>query len=392
MANEDMENGAPAPGLSEERAALEEGKRLLAEEQIPAAILEFRKAVGIDPALHEAWYRLGEAYVKFEDWDNAADAFAKCGDFDLRGTCDYVTKIAKAAGLPPEDLMKAMPQDFSPVLGEMKRMEEEIARRTREAQERARLEEAKRREAEAAKEAADPPEPLPDNMAPYLTNAIIPGAVSALSFAIWGFGCFVAGHLAGGIVRLSIQLVALFIYLKETGISTAAVTWIRTNVHNQLADFCAAQFPAAAAGQVSWAIKNANFLHSRLTPGEAANIWSTLDSFAWPLLFAAFCLGCLAAAGNSAITAWYLNSKIYLSGFVSELRNQDVWVNFGDDHYVEPGDRYRVYKRTRYLKTVKAEGTVTTVEDKKCILEVRLNADPETNKPYEIQVGDVVRK
>jgi len=392
MASEDMEVAAPAQALSEERAALEEGKRLLAEEQIPAAILEFRKAVGIDPDLHEAWYRLGEAYVKFEDWDNAADAFAKCGDFDLRGTCDYVTKIAKAAGVSARDLMNEMPQDFSPVLDEVKRMEEEIARRTREAQELARQEEAKRRLAEAAKEADDPPEPLPDDMSPFLTNSFAPGLVSVVSFAIWGFGCFVAGHLAGGIARLSIQLVALYLYLKETGVSTAAVTWIRANVHGNLADFCATHFPAAAAGQVSWAIKNANFLHSRLTPGEAANIWSVADSFAWPLLLGAFCLGCLAAAGNSAITAWYLNSKIYLSGFVSELRNQDVWVNFGDDHYVELGDRYRVYKRTRYLKTVKAEGTVTTVEARKCILEVRINADPETKKPYEIQVGDVVRK
>lgn len=391
MASEDTPAEAGTVELTEDRALLEEAKRLVAEDLIPSAILELRKAVELNPELHEAWFVMGEAYVKFEDWEKAADAFAACGDFDLARTYIHVQRVAKETGVPLDDLLKAMPQDFSPVFSQARQAEEEARKRAREAAELARMEEEKKRAEEAAREADDPSEPLPPLLHPTLTSTGIPGTLTALSAVIWGFGLLATGRIFGGLLYLTAQAAALFFFLKETGVPTDWVSLLRDRAGDGPADLLTTHFPAAMAGQISATVKNAYFLSNRLAPGEIS-FWTTVDGWVWPILLLAFWAFVLIGTLKSMIAAWQTTSKIFLTGYVCELRNQDVWVNFGFDQYVVPGDRYRIYKRTRYLKTVKAEATVNRIEDAKCVVEVRALLDPERNAPHEVQVGDVVRR
>lgn len=391
MASEEETPAAEAAERSEDLVLLDEAKRLLSEDLIPAAIVELRKAVEINPALHEAWFVLGEACVKFEDWDKAADAFAACGDFDLARTYAHLQKISKEAGVPLEDLVKAMPQDFTPILSTALKEEEEAKKRAREAAERARAEEEKKRALEAAKEADDPSVPLPATLHPALTNTTVPAILTGISAAVWGFGLLVTGRIVGGLAYFLTQIAVLFFVLKETGVPTDWIALLRERVGDGAATFLSSHFPASGAGQISAAVKNAYFLSNKFAPGEIS-FWGSIDEWTWPLLLAAFWIFVIVATLKSVISSWYCTSKIYLTGYVCELRNNDVWVNFGFDQFVEPGDTFRVYRRTRYLKTVKADATVTKIEDDKCIVEVRALLDPESGTAFAVQVGDVVRK
>lgn len=387
-----MENETPASDpveLTDDLRHLQEAKRLLAEDLVPSAIMELRAAIQENDGLHEAHYLLGEAYLGMEDWENAAEEFAKAGDHNLRMTYDYVAKIAPQVKIPLDDLIKGMPQDFGPILSDAKKTDEEARRRSQEAAALARLEDEKKKSEAAAKNALDPEEPLPVNMAPYLTNTTAPVVLTAISGVFWGVGPVFVGSFAG-LRFLVIQAVLVFFYFKESGFPAFALDLVRVKLPG-LADWLVAQFPLSGAGQISAQIRGSYFFTQKLGM-DPTGIGTTLDDMVWPAAAFLFWIIVAVFALKSMIDAWFRTTKRWLSGYVSELRNQDVWVNFGFDQYVEAGDQFRIYQRTKYLKTVKARVTVTAIEDNKSVVEARAEREPETGKPYEIKIGDVVRK
>lgn len=349
--------------LTEDRQKLAEARQLLGEEQVPAAILALKQALEINPELLEAAYLLGETYIAWEDWENAVDALAQSGDYNLQGTYRHLRTIAPHVNLTTDKILEAMPQDFSSVLGKEKALEDEARKRTEMALKAAREEDEKVRALEQKKDAKDPALPMPSVVKPFLTNTIIPGFLTALSFVFWGAGQLLTFNIVNAIWFAG-WWYGFYWMWENTAMLQAKISsmWMFTS------------FMAGNSEAMMYPI--GLFLDE--------NMWSfaQIAYFGLMLIF----------AFKSAFDCWFKSTKIFLYGYVCELRNNDVWVNVGFPNYVEAGDKFKIYKRTKFLKTVKADATVAMVEDDKSVVEIRPHRDPETNQPYDIQVGDVIAK
>jgi cytochrome c-type biogenesis protein CcmH/NrfG len=62
------------------REHLEKGEKLLAEQNVSAAIIEYRRAVQEDPRLGKARLRLGDAYAQTGDGANALREYARAAE------------------------------------------------------------------------------------------------------------------------------------------------------------------------------------------------------------------------------------------------------------------------------------------------------------------------
>jgi tetratricopeptide (TPR) repeat protein len=347
--------------LSEDQQKLEEGRKLLAEEQIPAAIMTLKEALEINGELTEAAYLLAEAYVVYEDYENAIDAFVLSGEFNIKGVYEHIRLIAPIIGMNKSEILNAMPQNFDQVAAAEKQAEDEVKKRAEEARQAAIEEDRRLRAAEVALDADDPLLPVATDPRATLTNTAIPAFLSFLSFFIWGSG----------------QILTLNIFFNGIYFSglLGGYYWLWKN----------AEYVRSLSYRVDF---YGMFGYEGLT-GKVAEICT--NNF-WGVLTFLYFLGMLVFSIQSSFNAWKTISKMYLSGYIKELRNEDIWINLGRDNYLEVGDKFRLYRRTKYLKTVKAELVVTQLEDDKAIVEARMNRDKKTNQLFQPQVGDVVRK
>ncbi len=345
---------------TEDVLKFEEAKKAMSENLIPTAIMCYKEAIEINPEFYEAAYCLAEAYIAYEDYEDAVDAFAKTGEYNVKGIYDYVADISPKVGISVDEILEALPQDFETIKNYIEEDEDDTRKRVEEARQAA-IEEDRNKQAELVQqEAGDPEVPVPIDTSPYLTNTIIPYFLSAVSFVVWGFGQLISGYVMNAIGFFASLGITYYLY--------------------------------SIAETLEYNIKNAYIFTGILGFDYNSNLWRTADEWVWPICFSSYCLFVFVCMFKSLFDSWYKTSKIFISGYVLEIRNEDVWVNFGFNHYIEVGDKFKIYKRTKYLKTCKGTGRVTEVKDNKCILEMRLNRDKNTNTLYEIKIGDVVRK